>query len=263
LNSTDIPDVIYEAVDLDSESSLTNTNPLHEIFDKVEKNIAEAARKIEADDALFIMVLENYGKGSLEREFEDNIEAAFREINLSSTMKHTINELFQSYEHTDSIVSLLIEAEIKDENFIVDFIDQNRRYQTVETNERLYSLIQNQGQLKNPENIRKVDEFLLNISAQRLGSMRDDAIDTRAWNAASNMSDGLLLEIINEYLLDYSPNVREKMYDIIELEVVDSGISLSGETISTLHTMLESGFLVSNDEKKRVYSLKRMLQSMY
>lgn len=201
--------------------------------------------------------LRDYSAGNLNQEDKILMENALRELNASVIGRALIVDTF--FTPDDSRLAavmheLILDADLKDASLITALIDRDKTEYSLASKKRIIDLIADLSSQDNQTYSPEIDEYLAQMAQHPNTTLRDAAKSQRAWYLIHHQPDNVAL--VEEYLLDSSPDVRQEMYELVE----SRASSQQPELALALESLLHADYLaVSHQEEQRIIALRREL----
>ena len=230
-------------------------------------DILTAVILLESNPVFLSHLLESLSRLAIEDNANifNSTASVLEKLTLNEELTDVIVHAFLSINNThlaDTTFLLLSEADLEDPNFFTSLIQSVENEASLQTQHRTLSLLQGLDIAGDHPYVDTLDGFLLRLSMSADEDLRENAIIKRVWLTAESDRYDAMTAVINDFLLDHSPMVRETMYEVLEEEVIHSYNSPDSTTIDNIILLLWSSDLgVGEVERERVESILSALES--
>jgi hypothetical protein len=216
---------------------------------------ADSMTDDESVSILLSQLLEDYHSHDLEQDQKRAIRKVLSEINASPEGRALMADFFfheQNPEMSASMYDMILDAGLKDVTLITELIDRDKTEYRLDFKIRLIDLIADHNTLEQPYS-QKIGDFLAEMTVHTDEHVKLAAISQWAWY--ENKHKGIL-PVLNAYLLSPSPMVRQEIYEMIGLHVIQDD-SQKREVLLALDSLQYADYLgLSDEEKIQIQKLK-------
>lgn len=238
---------------------------LFEALQHSEVNIASLSQQLAENPNFLREVLVGYSYSDLQHNLnaQSNMVNALQNMQITASISHTLIDALLTA--TDPVLAetayaLISEADLDNPELMATLIARVGAEPTADAQRKTLNLLYDLDVAGDNGYLAEMDDFLVELSTQADEKLRTDAIIKRAWLKAESDQYSAMVMLTNEFLLDHSVHVRRAMYDIIELEILDSFNNPDPNTMHNLNVLLDStDFDIQEDERGRIEKLLDML----
>ncbi len=237
-----------------------------EQFSQDDSNSLRLSKQMENDQAYLMSVLQAFESPDVKMNpsIQNNILTAFEKLNLTDEVSKTLIEAMFAEDTpwlAKNTFTLIAEADFDHQALIASIAEKSKLHASTLIQERALQLISDLDIAGDNEHMEKIDKFLMNLSEHPNEKIRTLAIEQRVWAMSERDRYEDMLILINQYLFDDSHNVRERMYEIIELEVINAYNSHNSNIENNLISLLNTQHIDINDQElDRINSLLSHLE---
>lgn len=205
--------------------------------------------------------LRAYHDGELDQEDKIEMEKSLRELNATVMGRSFIVDTFFSTDEprlADIMHELILDADVKDVSLVVALIDRDKAEYSLTSKKKIVDLIADMAAQEQQHYSPEIDEYLAQLSQHPNTSLRNAAKSQRAWYVTQHQPDNMA--IVEEYLLDSSPDLRQEMYDLIAARSSANALSNPSALALALQSLLHADYLdISLQEQEQVLALSQEL----
>lgn len=210
-----------------------------------------------ASHEVFAQLLHDYRSTGLDPDDRILIEQFLREWNASEMGRAFIVETFfstQEPELAESLYNLILDADIKDLELIVELIQRDGSEQNLQAKTRIVDLIADLTAQEESPYSREIDEYLAQLALHPDAELRNTAKTQRAWYV-TRLQAGRI-DVLKDYLLDSAPAVRDEMFELLESRAASLEETDRLDLVLTLKSLLYADYLeVKSEERARIQAL--------
>lgn len=203
-------------------------------------------------------LLEDYQSHELTPDQKREISAVLPDINKTVEGRNLIATFFfyqQDPEIAAAMYDMILDADIKDPILISELITREEAEFSDDFKGRLIDLVADHNTVKQMHN-QKIEDFLETMAMHPDYALRQAAVSQWAWYV--NQHKGIL-PVLDAYLFSHSSQVREEVYEMVELDAIQS-ISEKREVALALESLKYADYLALDEQEKiRIDALKARL----
>lgn len=229
--------------------------------DKVANRSSDFNKKPEDQDQtlkLLSELLSDYQSPDLAPDQKREISAILPEINQTAEGRNLIATFFfyeQDPEIAAAMYDMILDARLKDPLLISELISRDETQFNDHYKSRLVDLVADHNTVSQTHH-QKIEDFLESLALHSDGALRQASVTQWAWYV--NQHKGIL-PVLDAYLFSHSSQVREEVYEMIELDAIQS-VSEKREVALALDSLKYADYLALDEqEKARIESLKARL----
>lgn len=265
ISGLDFWQTVEGAVEQDRDSS--EFESLFHALSANNPDILTAVILLESNPAFLSHLLENLSHLAIEDNANifNSTASVLEKLTLNEELTDVIVRAFLSINNphlADTTFLLLSEVDLDDHNFFTNLIQSVENEDSFQIQHRTLSLLQGLDIAGDHPYVDTLDSYLLQLSMSADEALRENAIIKRVWLTAESDRYDAMTAVINDFLLDHSPMVRETMYEVLEEEVIHSYNSPDSTTIDNIISLLSSSYFGGEEaERERVESILSALES--
>lgn len=209
----------------------------------------------------FEQLLRDYRFGGLDPAEKSQVKKALRHLMQDRVGRSFIVDTFFSSDEpqlAESLYGLIRDADLKDVALLESLIQRDNTIRVASFKTRVVDLIADLPRQQDVPYSAVIDAYLADTALNSDLELRNAATSQRIWYLANHQPNNIA--VLNKYLVDSAPRVREEMYGLIESRIADQTLTGQAELARALNAALQTELLgISPEEKTRVSALLESL----
>jgi len=231
-----------------------------------EVDLSSLSNKVQSHPELLILVIEQLYENQLLEDYsvQINVESIFKDIQFNTEVTETLIDALLSANKpqlSKIVFEFVSESDIDNPSFLAALITKVEEEPSLVGHQRVLALLEDLD-IEGPyQHEVMIDSYLKELSIHPDDVIRESAIERRLWNLSHSDQYEKMVSMVNNYLFDYSSAVRHYMYQIIEIEIIESHNKASSEMINNLSVLYGTQNLpVTEVERIKIDNLLTQLQ---